>query len=132
MDRQVELLHHVLSNIVIWSILFVLISYCRSPTNSHFNETGTIYTDHVSDIEATPAHELPGNTRYESEESNMAAFTPQKKNQHCKSGDSTGSSATDRDEPINVVLNTDVTEVMSDDFIQVCLHLLNSVSRFWF
>ncbi|KAG5894069.1 hypothetical protein JTB14_003928 [Gonioctena quinquepunctata] len=40
----------------------------RSPTDSHLCETSPSYIGHASDVEATPAHTLPGNIQFEGEE----------------------------------------------------------------
>lgn len=64
-----------------------IFKFYRSPVDSHFDETRSIYTDHVSDVETTPAHKLPGNIRCESEESDIPDTTPRKKNRYSKSGD---------------------------------------------
>lgn len=67
----------------------------------------------MSDIEATPAHELPGNVRYESEESDNLNSTVKKRNRINKSGDSNESSTTDRDEHQDLILNTEVTNYLT-------------------
>ncbi|XP_023022367.2 uncharacterized protein [Leptinotarsa decemlineata] len=41
----------------------------RSPSDSNLGETSPSYIEHISDVEATPAHTLPGNIQYESKES---------------------------------------------------------------
>lgn len=85
-------------------------TFYRSPAESHFDEASPIYTtDHVSDIETTPAHKLPGNIRYESEESDIQN-TPRGKNRFRKSGD-----YSDNLESSGVLLDAEVINLLAEN-----------------
>lgn len=79
----------------------------RSPRESHFGETSPVYTDHVSDVEATPVHKLPGNIHYESDESNMSQI-PRKRNRSRISDDFPCSTATEKERSTEVLFDTEV------------------------
>lgn len=80
--------------------------FYRSPGDSHFGETSPVYTDHVSDVETTPAHKLPGNIRYESEESDISNLS--RKKNRSRVSDQFQISGTENDRSAEVVLDAEV------------------------
>lgn len=92
----------------------------RSPADSHFGETSPVYTDHVTDVETTPAHKLPGNIQYDSEESDISTIC-RKKNGSSQSEDLHDSFTTDKERSTEVILDTEVfpKNILNNIFVKM-------------
>ncbi|XP_018577394.1 uncharacterized protein LOC108915757 [Anoplophora glabripennis] len=79
----------------------------RSPLESNLDETSPSHIDHVSDVETTPAHTLPGNIRGTSEDSYLYKTPKRKSNSKLnKSATVANLQTTNKEDMSEVMANT--------------------------
>ncbi|KAJ8921646.1 hypothetical protein NQ315_010555 [Exocentrus adspersus] len=101
----------------------------RSPLGSNICESSPSPIEHISDVETTPAHTLPGNTQYGNEESYLYKSSRRKSNSRSshKSGEAVESKPTEQEEKMLKVLAQTLLE--NKEFQEKIAQSINKVAE---